>query len=102
MEPNKQTLGGRRKYRRQWRFYRSVAGREPVQEFLDQLTDVDAAAIAASMREVRVAGRAHSDVAHLRGDIWQIEIDGQRVNLSAPLCRGGTIQPSVAGSGDSQ
>ena len=79
MEPNKQPRRGPRNYRRQWRFYRSAAGREPVQEFLDQLTDADAAAVAASMKEVRDAGRAHADVGHLRGDIWQIEIDGQRV-----------------------
>lgn len=31
------------------------------------------------MKEVRSTGRAHADVNHLRGDIWQIEIDGKRV-----------------------
>jgi phage-related protein len=67
------------RYRRQWRFYRSVAGREPVREFLDHLSDDDAAAVAAAMKEVRTAGRGHADVNHLRGDIWQIEIDGKRV-----------------------
>jgi phage-related protein len=29
------------------------------------------------MKEVRNAGRAHPDVNHLRGDIWQIEISGR-------------------------
>lgn len=68
-----------KRYRRQWRFYRSVAGSEPVREFLDGLSDEDSAAIAAAMRDVRNAGRGHVDVNHLRGDIWQIEVDGKRV-----------------------
>ncbi len=68
-----------RRYRRQWRFYRSATGREPVRELLDELSDEDAAAVAAAMKEVREAGRGHADVNHIRGDIWQIEIDGKRV-----------------------
>ena len=68
-----------RRYRRQWRFYRSASGREPVREALDQLSDEDAAAVAAAMKEVGDIGRSHADVNHLRGDIWQIEIDGKRV-----------------------
>lgn len=67
------------RYRRQWRFYRSSAGREPVREFLDQVSDEDAAAIAAAMKQVRDVGRGHVDVNHLRGEIWQVEIDGKRV-----------------------
>lgn len=31
------------------------------------------------MKEVRDAGRGHVDVYHVRGDIWQIEINGERV-----------------------
>lgn len=50
-----------------------------MREFLDQLFDEDSVAVAAAMKEVRNAGRAHIDVNHLRGDIWQIEIDGQSV-----------------------
>jgi phage-related protein len=68
-----------KRYRRQWRFYRSAAGREPVREFLAQLSEEDAAAVAAAMKEVRNAGRGHVDVNHLRGDIWQIEVDGKTV-----------------------
>jgi hypothetical protein len=40
--------------RRQWRDYRSPAGRRPVKEFLDGLSDEDAAAVAAAMRDVLV------------------------------------------------
>lgn len=67
------------KRRRRWRFYRTSAGREPVRDFLDdqRISDDDAATIAAVMKEVRNAGRAHPDVNHLRGDIWQIEISGR-------------------------
>jgi phage-related protein len=67
--------------RRRWRFYRTNGGREPVRDFLfgPKLSDGDAAAIAVAMREVRALGREHPDVYHLRGDIWQIEIDGERV-----------------------
>jgi phage-related protein len=56
-----------------------MAGREPVREVLRKLSDEDAAAIAAAMKEVRTSGRGHPDVNHLGGEIWQIEIDGQGV-----------------------
>lgn len=79
MATNKPVRQQPKRYRRQWRFYRSPAGREPVREFLDQLSDTDAAAVATAMKEVRNAGRGHRDVNHLHGDIWQIEIDGQTV-----------------------
>jgi phage-related protein len=67
--------------RRRWRFYRTPGGREPVRDFLysAKLSDNDAAAIAVAMREVRALGREHPDVYHLRDDIWQVEIDGERV-----------------------
>ena len=67
--------------RRRWRFYHTATGREPVREFLDdqRISDDDAAKIVAAMQEVHREGRAHPDVNHLQGDIWQIEIDGRRV-----------------------
>jgi phage-related protein len=76
---NRSTDREPRRYRRQWRFYRSSAGREPVRDFLDQVSDEDAAAIAAAMKQVRDVGRGHVDVNQLRGEIWQVEIDGKRV-----------------------
>ena len=79
MATNKPVRQQPKRYRRHWRFDRSVAGREPVREFLDQLFDEDSVAVAAAMKEVRNAGRAHIDVNHLRGDIRQIEVDGQSV-----------------------
>ncbi len=79
MAGNRPARQERKRYRRQWRFYRSAAGREPVRQFLAQLSDEDAAAVAAAMKEVRDAGRSHVDVNHLHGEIWQIEVDGQSV-----------------------
>jgi phage-related protein len=66
---------------RRWRFCATGSGHEPVRDFLDdsRLSDVDAASITAAMKEVRELGRAHPDVNHLHGDIWQVEIDVQRV-----------------------
>jgi phage-related protein len=31
------------------------------------------------MNEVRALGRGHTDVNRLKGDVWQIEIDGEHV-----------------------
>jgi hypothetical protein len=60
--------------RRRWRDYRTAAGRRPVKEFLSGLTDSDAAAIVAAMKEVQekglLAGR------HLRGDGSPTGVDG--------------------------
>jgi phage-related protein len=58
-----------------------LSGREPVRDFLydPRLSEVDAANIAAAMKEVRALGRGHTDVNRLKGDVWQIEIDGEHV-----------------------
>ena len=89
--------------RRRWRFYRTAAGREPVREFRDdrRVSDEDAARIVAAMQEVRREGRAHPDGNHLKGDIWQSEIDGRRVSyrvLYAEEGRAGRGRPALAGA----
>jgi hypothetical protein len=53
--------------RRRWRAYKSAAGRCPVEEFIDGLTDDDAAAVLAGMQEVRDKGLRAAR--HLDGDI---------------------------------
>jgi hypothetical protein len=63
--------------RRQWRDYRSPAGRQPVKEFFDGLSDEDAAAVAAAMRDVLVNGLAVAR--HLRGHIYEVRAGGDRV-----------------------
>jgi hypothetical protein len=49
---------GRPVPRRRWRGYETAAGRSPVEEFIDGLSDDDAAAVLAGMREVRDRGLA--------------------------------------------
>lgn len=61
---------------RRWRFYTSAAGRKPVREFLDELTDADAAGVAAAMAEVTAEGVAVAR--HLRGDIYELRADARR------------------------
>jgi hypothetical protein len=47
---------GTRQRRVRWRDYRTAGGRRPVKEFLDRLSDHDAAAVLDAMREVRDEG----------------------------------------------
>ena len=62
--------------RRRWRDYRTAAGRRPVAEFIGDLSDADAAAIAAAMKEVALDGLPAAR--HLRGDIYEVRADGDR------------------------
>lgn len=64
-------------HRRRWNFYRTAAGRSPVREFLDELSDADAAAVAAAMKEVRDQGK--SAARHLRGEIHEVRAQGEDV-----------------------
>ena len=62
--------------KRRWRDYRTAAGRRPVKEFIDELSDVDAAAVVAAMQDVRNEGLAAAR--HLRGEIYEVRADGDR------------------------
>jgi phage-related protein len=62
--------------KRRWRDYRTAAGRRPIKEFIDSLSDIDAAAVVAAMRDVRETGLAAAR--HLRGDIYEVRADGDR------------------------
>jgi phage-related protein len=62
--------------KRRWRDYRTAAGRRPVKEFVDELSDVDAAAVVAAMQDVRNEGLAAAR--HLRGEIYEVRADGDR------------------------
>src|ERR1700722_12350774 len=63
--------------RRRWRDYKSPSGRSPVEEFIDDLSDVDAAAVLVGMEEGRDRGLRAAR--HLEGDIWEVRVDGDRV-----------------------
>ena len=60
--------------RRRWRLYRTSVGRSPVREFLDGLSDADAASVAAAMRQVAVDGLVAAR--HLTGEIYEVRADG--------------------------
>jgi phage-related protein len=62
--------------KRRWRDYRTAAGRRPIKEFIDGLSDVDAASIAAAMKDVREVGLVAAR--HLRGEIYEVRADGDR------------------------
>ena len=64
-----------RKHQRQWRDYRTPAGARPVKAFVDRLTDEEAAAITAGMRDVKQRGLVAAR--HLRGDIYEVRADAR-------------------------
>lgn len=61
---------------RRWRVYETAAKRRPVEEFLDKLSNDDAASVMAAMSEV--AKKGTSAARHLQGDIWEVRADGDR------------------------
>ena len=67
----------RKEPQRQWRDYRTANGRRPVKEFITDLSDADAAAVLAAMEDVRRNGPRVAR--HLRGDIYEVRADADRV-----------------------
>lgn len=67
---------GRSPSKRRWRFYATATGRKPARAFLDELTDADAAVVAAAMLDVASEGLGVAR--HLRGDIYEVRADGDR------------------------
>lgn len=74
--------------RRRWRAYKTAAGRCPVEDFIDGLSDADAAAVLAGMQEVRELGLRAAR--HLDGDIWEVRVDGDRVIYRVLFAEEGT------------
>lgn len=61
--------------KRRWRYYRTSAGACPVEAFLDGLSEADAAAVLAAMKEVQQEG---TRVAHfLRHEIYEVRARGK-------------------------
>jgi phage-related protein len=63
--------------RHRWRHYETAAGNKPVREFIRKVPDEDKAAILAAMGEVRREGMRAAR--HLRGELFEVRADGERV-----------------------
>ena len=61
---------------RRWRVYTTPSGRSSVRDFIDTLTDAEAADIAAAMVEVRRDGLAAAK--HVDGEIYEVKADSER------------------------
>ncbi len=61
--------------RRQWRFYKTEKGNSPVQRFLDELTDDDAAEVIVEMKAVQTEGLKAAR--HLDGEIYEVRASGK-------------------------
>jgi phage-related protein len=62
--------------RRRWRDYQTAAGRRPIKEFIDRLSDGDTAAVVAAMKDVAQTGLTATR--HLRGEIYEVRAEGDR------------------------
>lgn len=84
--------------KRRWRDYRTVGGARPVKEFIAGLSDPDAAAIVAAMKDVQLRGLVAAR--HLRGDVYEVRADGDRQTfrlLFAPEGRRQTVLLALDG-----
>lgn len=63
--------------KRRWRHYETASGRRPVLDFVRELSDTDKAELLAAMKEVRRDGACAAR--HLRGDLYEVRADGERV-----------------------
>lgn len=66
-------VGNQRIVRRRWRFYATPAGKKPAKDFIDRLSDADAAEVAAAMLDVRKNGLVAAR--HLRGDLYEVRAE---------------------------
>ena len=63
------------RYKRRWRYYRNSGGTCPIEKFLDDLSEADAAAVLAAMKEVQEEG---TRVAHfIRNEIYEVRSRGK-------------------------
>jgi phage-related protein len=62
--------------RLRWRDYRSAVGARPVKSFLETLSDQQAAAVVAAMKDVAQNGLPAAR--HLRGDIYEVRAESDR------------------------
>jgi phage-related protein len=73
--------------RLRWRHYETASGRRPVLELIRRAPDGDKAAILAAMKEVRRDGLRAAR--HLRGELFEVRADGDRVIYRVLFAREG-------------
>ena len=61
--------------RLRWRDYRTVAGGRPVKKFIDSLTDDQAAAVVAAMKDITERGLVAAR--HLRGEVYEARAEAK-------------------------
>jgi phage-related protein len=76
-----------RRPRRQWRSYKTAAGNDPVDTFLSDLSDFDAAAVVAEMKAVLKEGMEAAR--HLRGEIYELRAEGENQSYRLLFAREG-------------
>lgn len=59
-----------------WRDYRTASGGRPMKDFFDALSDDEAAAVIAAMKEAAVRGLQVAR--HLRGDLYELRADSEQ------------------------
>jgi phage-related protein len=62
--------------KRRWRDYRTGGGRRPVKEFLDGLSDEDAADVIAAMKVVAREGVRTAK--HVESELYEVKAEGNR------------------------
>jgi phage-related protein len=77
-------------YKRQWRDYRTASGARPVREFLEQLSKTDRRAVLYAMKKVEQKGLVAAR--HVRGDIYEVRIEGDRQSFRILFATEGRYQ----------
>ena len=70
-----------------WRWYRTASGSAPAKDFLSGMSDIDHAAVVASMREVQREGLASAR--RLVGELWEIRAVGVKAHYRLIFCQEG-------------
>lgn len=77
-------------HKRQWRDYRTASGARPVHDFINQLSMADQATIRAVLKKVEqrelIAAR------HVRGDIYEVRVEGDRQSFRILFATEGRFQ----------
>jgi len=73
--------------KRRWRDCRTAGGHRPAKQFLDSLSDEDAADIVAAMKVVAKEGVRHAK--HVEGEIYEVKAEGNRQTFRILFVRKG-------------